>query len=94
MCPLSATESTIIGYNGQDPPKWNFTDADRGNIYQSQNSAPGVLVGNIWFSDVEYEGTLTVANANNDHDFVGVVFSFQVKEIQCRNVAHNFFLIF
>lgn len=80
MCPLSATESTIIGFNGQDPPKWDFTDAGRGNIYQSQNSPPSVAVGDLWFSDVDYEGSITVEQDNKiDHDFVGVVFSYQVK---------------
>ena len=80
MCPLSATNSIVIGYNGQPPPVWNFTDADRGNIYQSQNSAPSVAIGDFLFSDVDYEGSITVEQDNSiDHDFVGVVFSFQVK---------------
>ena len=80
MCPLSATESIVIGNNGQGPPKWDFTDADRGNIYQSENSAPSVAVGDLWFSDVDYEGSITVEQDNSiDHDFVGVVFSYQVK---------------
>ena len=62
-------------------PVWTFSD---GNIYQSTNSAPSVAVGNIWFSDVEFEGTLTVEHTKKeqgeDNDYVGVVFSFQVTK--------------
>ena len=54
---------------------WTFTEG--GNIFQSVNSAAGVAVGDIWFTDVEFEGTLVV-ETSHDADFVGVVFSFQV----------------
>ena len=57
------------------PPTWTFTEG--GNVYQSVNCAPGVAVGDIWFTDVEYEGIITV-DQNYDYDFMGVVFSFQV----------------
>ena len=85
MCPLSAPfESIILGRNriGQFPPVWNSTDMVGGEnftLYQSANSAPGVAVGDVWFSDVDYEGVITVENTE-DRDFVGVVFSFQVRK--------------
>ena len=57
------------------PPTWKFTEG--GNIYQSVNCAAGVAVGDLWFTDVEYEGTVAVIQ-NYDYDFMGVVFAFQV----------------
>ena len=80
MCPLplSGIKSIFLGgITGQGYPLWDLTRGD-GNIYQSGNSAPGVAVGDVWFTDVDYEGVITVENIK-DHDFVGVVFSFQVK---------------
>ena len=42
------------------------------------NCAAGVAVGDRWFTDLEYEGTITVGT-DKDADFVGVVFAFQVN---------------
>ena len=81
MCPLplSGIKSIFLGkIDGQGYPLWDLTGGD-GNIYQSANSAPGVAVGDVWFSDVDYEGVITVENTE-DRDFVGVVFSFQVRK--------------
>ena len=68
-------------------PVWKFTEG--GNIYQSVNCAPGVAVGDIWFTDVEYEGIITVAQ-NYDYEFIGVVFSFQVLLMNEAYIAPNF----
>ena len=53
---------------------WKFTDD---GIYQSANTAAGVAVGDLWFNEVEFEGTITV-QTTFDPDFVGVVFAYQV----------------
>ena len=94
MCPfpLSGIKSILLGKNAKFPqgnPLWDLTGGD-GNIYQSANSAPGVVVGNALFSDVDYEGTITVEEIR-DHDFVDVVFSFQVKikAVQFRVISQH-----
>ena len=94
---MSGLESILIEAKnsiGQGPPVWNFTDNNGGEnftAYQSINSAPGVAVGDIWFSDVDYEGSVTVEQNNTiDHDFVGVVFAFQVK-LFCRLTLKTLF---
>ena len=72
----------MLDQNTQGGPVWNLTGGD-GNIFQERNSVPSVAVGDISFSDVDYEGAITV-EVSTDHDFVGVVFSFQVKIVKLR----------
>ena len=74
-------QTLVIGHDyhraSHYPPIWIFSDQGK-EIFQQLNSDPTVAVGSIWFSDVDYEGTLIVENEKDD-DWVGVVFSFQVK---------------
>ena len=60
-------------------PEWIFSDKGK-EITQKKNSFPTVAVANVWFSGVDYEGTLIVETEQDD-DWVGVVFSFQVTDI-------------
>ena len=60
-------------------PEWIFSDKGK-EITQKKNSFPTVAVANVWFSDVDYEGTLIVETEADD-DWVGVVFSFQVMRV-------------
>ena len=85
MCPMSSIQSFGLSTNHfkefeHISPVWEFTDG--GNIYQGANTAAGVAVGDLWFTDVEYEGTITV-ETDFDPDFVGVVFAYQV--MYCKN---------
>ena len=58
-------------------PIWTFTDEGK-EIHQGANSSPGVAVGDTRFSDVDYAGTFFI-HKNWDNDWVGAVFSFQVR---------------
>jgi len=61
-------------YNQPDPV-WTFTDNGK-EIYQAINSAPGAGIGDTFFNDIEFEGTIYVSDTSDD-DFVGAIFSFQ-----------------
>ena len=67
-------------------PVWEFRDEGK-EIWQGINSNAGIAVGNIALSAVEFEGTIYVNNSV-DNDFVGSVFSFQVKRISCWRFTH------
>ena len=62
---------------GQGPPIWQFRDEGK-EIFQELNSSPGIAIGEAKLSAVEFEGTIFVACCNDD-DWLGAIFSFQVK---------------
>ena len=60
----------------QPPPKWEFIGNE---IQQKLNSAPGVVVwGDNLYGGIVYEGTFQCSDGG-DRDWIGSVFSFQVK---------------
>ena len=61
----------------QNQPEWHFKN-DGKEIYQPLNSAPGIAIGSAQLSGVDFEGTFIV-NDTLDGQWVGFVFSFQVK---------------
>ena len=71
-------QSVCLGENvyGQPPPVWEFLDEGK-EILQNINSAPGVAIGSAKLAGVEFEGTIFVT-ANNDNDWVGAIFAYQV----------------
>ena len=79
-------KNLTLGENsyGQEPPVWEFRD-DGKEILQKLNSAPGIAIGKERFAGVEYEGTIfigpNILETYLDNDWVGVIFSFQVREM-------------
>ena len=76
MTDFRAIQSIDLGNNGQPQPIWTFHDEGK-EIYQEVNSSPGVAIGDVAFTNVDFDGTFYIDDT--DSDFVGVIFSFQVK---------------
>lgn len=87
ICPenrfISSTNFTrfhtvILDPNGsvQDDPNWIITDNGK-QIEQTINSDPGLAVGDERFDDIDFLGTLFVADKQADDDFVGFIFGYQ-----------------
>ena len=74
-----AIQAISMGENsyGQPQPQWEFKDEGK-EIHQYINSAPGIAIGSDKLAAVEFEGTIFVGCCS-DNDWVGSVFSFQVK---------------
>lgn len=60
--------------NGR-PAVW-VVDATGTKVTETENSDPGIAVGDVHFGGVDFSGTLQVATTHDD-DFVGIVFSYQ-----------------
>ena len=75
-----AIDAFDLGANAykQETAKWEFRN-DGKEVIQTVNSRPGIAVGKDSFGRVEYVGTMFVNDPNDDDDWIGVVFSFQVK---------------
>ena len=70
--PISLGDSVI----NQPGPDWQFIGNE---IHQKLNSAPGVVVwGDNLYGAIVYEGTFQCSDSG-DRDWIGSVFSFQVK---------------
>ena len=66
---------------GQPQPLWQFRNEGK-EIQQMLNSAPGIAIGNAKLAGVDFEGTFYVGPHDfPDNDFIGIIFSFQVKFI-------------
>ena len=63
--------------SNQKDPNWVILN-DGAEIVQTLNSDPGLAVGDTWFGGVDYEGTMFV-NTPHDDDYMGFIFSYQVK---------------
>ena len=61
----------------QSDPKWELRNKGA-EIVQTLNSDPGLAIGPDKIEGVDFEGTFFV-NTRRDDDYVGFVFSFQVK---------------
>ena len=61
----------------QSDPKWELRNKGA-EIVQTLNSDPGLAIGPDKIEGVDFEGTFFV-NTYSDDDYVGFVFSFQVK---------------
>lgn len=61
----------------QADPKWELRNKGA-EIVQTLNSDPGLAIGQDKIEGVDFEGTFFV-NTYSDDDYVGFVFSFQVK---------------
>ena len=61
----------------QSDPKWELRNKGA-EIVQTLNSDPGLAIGPDKIEGVDFEGTFFV-NTRSDDDYVGFVFSFQVK---------------
>ena len=61
----------------QSDPKWELRNKGA-EIVQTLNSDPGLAIGQDKIEGVDFEGTFFV-NTRSDDDYVGFVFSFQVK---------------
>ena len=72
-----AIQSIDLGNNGQPQPIWTFHDEGK-EIYQEVNSSPGVAIGDVAFTNVDFDGTFFVHDTT-DADWVGAVFAFQVQ---------------
>ena len=62
--------------NAQAKAEWIF-GANGTEIRQKVNGAPGLAIGNVKFEGVILEGTMFVKAA--DDDWIGAIFSYQVK---------------
>ena len=68
----------------QSDPKWELRNKGA-EIVQTLNSDPGLAIGPDKIEGVDFEGTFFI-NTRRDDDYVGFVFSFQVKSHFCFNV--------
>ena len=58
-------------------PVWEFKNEGK-EIHQNINSNAGIAIGDVQMSNLDFEGTIFVANDNTDDDWIGTIFSFQV----------------
>ena len=72
----------------QADPKWELRNKGA-EIVQTLNSDPGLAIGPDKIEGVDFEGTFFV-NTRSDDDYVGFVFSFQVKIDVFLNVPSLF----
>ena len=72
----------------QADPKWELRNKGA-EIVQTLNSDPGLAIGPDKIEGVDFEGTFFV-NTRSDDDYVGFVFSFQVKIGVFFNVSSLF----
>ena len=68
----------------QDPTEWQIGNGGT-DILQFNNSAPGIAIGQARLHAVEFEGVMEV-NDETDDDWIGVVFSYQVYNINAFKI--------
>ena len=64
--------------SNKNQPRWEFRDEGK-EIHQAINSNAGIAIGDTSLAGVEFEGTIYIGK-NWDNDWVGSIFSFQVKK--------------